>query len=701
MFQIQNKTNFLHRLNYHRVGEYMKNDFEIEVKHVLKNAEREMYELNHPYVGSEHVLLAILKDKSQIRDKLNLLGVSYEIFKNNLIKIVGKSNIRSETILYTPLLKKIIQNSLEIATIENRKVILNDIVISLLESGEGIAIRILLNMNVDLDELYNLIRNGKKENRTLIYKVGKDLNKTINDEHIYKRDKEIKCMEEILLRKNKNNPLLIGEAGVGKTAIVEEFVRLIRENKVPDKLLDYRVIELDTGSLIAGTRFRGDFEEKLGKIIDDVIEDGHIILFIDEIHTLIHCGGADGAIDAANILKPYLARGKLKIIGATTRSEYEKSIKKDKAFDRRFEIINVEEPSLRETEYILKKIKPSYEKYHDVVISDANIKDIVRYSNKYILNRYNPDKAIDIMDLVCAHVQTSRPNSKSILYELNKKKEKLLKNRKYNKVIELELKYKDMNDNNKIQISREDILNVIEYKIDMPVIDNFGKTLSNLDESLKKIVYGEDDQIDRIINLLKGKYLVENTNPLSIILKGPSGVGKSFVATEIANILFGCKHLIKINVNEFKNTSKILSSIKSYPYSVILFENLENANIEMQTYLTNIIKNGYVTYDAEKISLNNSTLFMLYNTRNYMGFGNNSSDIIIDNLRNEVDDVIEFNPIDSKAAVKYIKRECNNVVIPKCDIDNILSLSNINRLGMQGVQKELNKYKISKLLSKV
>ena len=698
----------------------MKNDFEVEVRELLKIAEQEMLNLNHPYVGSEHFLLAVLKSDNNTKNILNRYNLTYEDFKKNLIRTVGKSNKKSDITLYTPLLKRIISNSLDDAYENKTKVKTEYLILEMIEEGEGVAIRILLNMGVDLEELYMALNNKKRnKNEMLIYNIGKVLNK--EKVMVFKREKEIEEVIEVLLRKNKNNPLLVGEAGVGKTSIAEAVATLINEKKVPDELQNYQIVELDTGSLISGTRYRGDFEERLNKIIKEIISSKDIILFIDEIHTLINCGGAEGAIDAANILKPYLAKGDIKIIGATTYKEYKNTIYKDKALDRRFQIIRVDEPSLKNTEFILKNIKKEYEKHHNVIISDNNIKDIVKYSDKYIFNKYNPDKSIDILDLVCAHVKFKRPGNNNILTELEKKKEKLLLKKKYNDVIELELKIKDLKENtNKIQITREDILKVIEYKTNIPVLDSFNKKLNNLSKTLKKHIFGQDHQIDEIVALLKNKYFEDNSKVLSILLIGPSGTGKTLIGKELATNLFGDKNIIIIPMSEYsedysitkligssndiyRTSDCIFSKIKDYPYSILLLDEIDKASKKVRDLFIKIIEEGHIEiYNGDDIHFENITIILTSNIceKNKVGFKNNN--IINSELLNDkVTKVIRLDNIKKKDAIKYIERESSNINITNKEKQELMEKANIEKRGFKGVQKELNNYKISKLLSKV
>ncbi len=707
----------------------MKDKFDLEVKKILKEAEREMFDLNHPYVGSEHMLLGILKVCNSLKELLMSYDLTYKKFKMELINVVGTAHKKSELALYTPLLKRIIADAIDEAKETNNGLVLPvHLLFGMLEEGEGVGIRILLNMGINIDGIYSeLVRmtsTQKKDKTSILFEIGHQITPSL-DERVYKREEELNNLIEILLRKNKNNPLLLGEAGVGKTAIVEELARRIIKEEVPTNLIGYKIVEMDTGSMISGTRYRGEFEDRLEKIIKEAVNSKNIILFIDEIHTLVNCGGAEGAIDAANILKPYLARGDLKVIGATTTKEYKTSIYKDKALDRRFQIVNVEEPSLKDTEYILKHIRPNYEKHHNVLISDENIKDIVKFSDKYIYNRYNPDKSIDILDSVCAHMQLSRPNNNNCLGELNKKKEKFLSNKKYKEALETELRIKDLKENSKVvQISKSDILKVVEYRANIPVLDSFNEKILKLAQVIKSHIYGQDKAIEEVTEALKEKYMVDNTKPLSILLLGATGVGKTYLAKEIANNLFGTKQFLRLDMSELSGESAInkllgsaqgyvgyeddclLSKIKDYPYSIILLDEIEKSSLRVQKLFLEILENGHIRNSkGEMIHFENTTIIMTSNAlmKKSVGFEGQykeNIDYLDKNFLNRIEKIIVLNHIDVNSAKKYIRREATNLTLNNSDIEDLITKSNISELGFRGIQKELNKCKIKKLLTK-
>jgi len=599
-----------------------KNDI---IENILKIAEKEMLELNHPYVGSEHLILALLKNQ-EIINICEEYDLTYEIFKKELIEIIGISNIKTEKILHTPLLKSIINNAKKDAKENNNGIVTpQHLLISILESGDGIGVRILLSLGINLDEIYIELKRNFNPLLNTINKYGYDLSN--NETILLNRDKEIENIIEVLLRKNKNNPLLVGESGVGKTAIVEGLATKIKNGNIP-KLKGYKLFNLDMSLLLAGSKYRGDFEERLNSVIKEVIEQKKIILFIDEIHTIINAGGSEGAIDAANILKPYLSRGELKIIGATTKEEYEKYLKKDKALIRRFDLIEVKEPDYNMTKDILYKLKDNYKKYHNINITKTNLDKILEYSNKFILDRKNPDKVIDVLDSVCSYVK-------------NKKRKKITNN---------------------------DIETIISRKINRKLNIDIIKTLNNITNK----IYGQDKVIKKILDIINS-----NKDFKSILLLGGIGVGKSLSIKTISKELN--VNYINIDMGEYSNYYSInnIYNGENSLYnrlndnSFILFDNIEKCNRNILELILKII-------DERKIKdkeLNNSTIFLsATNKLNYnIGFNNNTSQIEYNDLSvlERVNYIIKYDEINEDTVTKYIKE--NNIKdfdYSKCDYKN-------------------------------
>lgn len=582
------------------------------VKEYMKLAEKEMLKLNHPYVGSEHMILALLKNNS-IKEICDSYDLTYEIFKNELIDIIGKSNVKTTTILHTPLLKSIINDAKKDARENNDGVVTpNHIMISILESGDGIGVRILLSLGIDLEGIYKELKRGYNPIFNEIKKYGYDLSD--NDTKLIGREKELDEIIEVLLRKNKNNPLLVGDAGVGKTAIVEELANRIK-NGVYNKFKGYKIFCLDMSLLLSGSKYRGDFEERLNTVIKEVISNGKIILFIDEIHTIIHAGGSEGAIDACNILKPYLCKDKLKIIGATTKEEYDKYINKDKALVRRFDVIIINEPNIEDTKDILYKIKDKYKMYHGVNITKGNIDMIVNYSDKFLCDKKNPDKSIDLLDSVCSYVKN----------------------------------------NGKEKICKKDIENIISRKINRNLVYDKNIIINNV----KSKVYGQDDIINNIVDI------VSKDGFKSVLLIGGIGVGKSISVREIANemninfILFDMSlysNNYSIN-NIYSGEDSIYNKIKDN--SIILFDNIERANRSVVDIIMGVIEDKKI---KDKLLLN-STIFLsaTSNIKYGIGFSKSIDVVKYDNKKviDGVDYVINFNNIDSEAVSKFV--EFNNI----------------------------------------
>lgn len=405
---------------------------------ILKSSEKEALNLNHQYIGTEHFILSILKIDNEIKDILNNSNITYNNYLNEINKLMI-NNKKSNLISYTPLFKKIL-----ISQNKNKDITPKDVFIEILEYGEGIGITILNNLNINLNKLYNELINKND------YEYGINLNEYVKNkdyEPITGREKELENLIEILLRKNKNNPLLIGEPGIGKTALVESLAYKINSKDVPNELLNKKIISINISKIVSGTRYRGEFEEKLHKLIEHFEQNNNLIIFFDEIHTIVGAGGAEGAIDASNIIKPYIARNKLKIIGATTTKEYYKSIYNDGALNRRFQTIVLKEPTPQETLNILLNSKKYYEKYHNVHITNKQLKTIVDLSTKYIKDRYNPDKSLDMLDKICSKIKYKSYNTSNNIKinELERQKLIFIKNKDYKKAKQISNKINNHN----------------------------------------------------------------------------------------------------------------------------------------------------------------------------------------------------------------------------------------------------------------
>ena len=490
--------------------------FSEEVRKVLLGAKKEMQSLRHSYVGTEHLVLSILKKNNIISDRFKSYGISYDTFKKEVINVMGIGNKENEWFIYTPLLKKVIENSIILSKEKNSKEVTLDILfLSLIEEGEGVAYRLFIKLGIDVDTFFEDLNQNrrfkKQKNKLIIDEFGINLNKKVIDDEIdpvIGRDDEVNRVIEILCRRTKNNPLLIGDAGVGKTAIVEELARRIVNGNVPIKLQNKRIISVSMASLVSGTKYRGEFEERIIKLLKEVEEVNDVIIFIDEIHTLVGAGGAEGAIDASNILKPALARGKVNIIGATTTMEYKKFIEDDKALSRRFQTVVINEPDDEKVYNILKKIKPIYEDFHNVIIEDDILRLIISLSNKYLYNRKQPDKSIDILDEICSKVSvvedsiSKKTNSfKNLLKNIKNLKNDAIINSNFDQALSLreeelkleskinKLDIKMMKNSKKRKVSSEMIAEVIKSKSNIPVYELLPS--DSVVKDLKKLVNGK------------------------------------------------------------------------------------------------------------------------------------------------------------------------------------------------------------------
>ena len=616
-------------------------------------------------------------------------------------------------------------------------------------------------MGIDVEELYDefngrlIKKNNRRNKKLLVEDLGTNLTeKAKNNEldPVIDRENIVNRLIEILCRRTKNNPILIGKAGVGKTAIVEELARLIEKEQVPNKISNKKIISLDMASAVSGTKYRGEFEERMKKIIKELEDNDDIILFIDEIHTLVGAGGAEGAIDASNILKPALARGKIRCIGATTYDEYKKFIEKDSALDRRFQKITVNEPSLSETKDILSKLKPIYEKYHHVKIDNKIVESIIDLSEKYIYDRSRPDKCIDILDEVCSKVSIKENKQtkdikkiKEKLKKINKEKNSLIiennieKAYQYRKeetnlistLNELETNYKlDIK-----EVTMEDIAIVINNKTNIPIYEILGdnsKTIKTIEDNLKKEIIGQDEAIDKIMKITKKIKLGYKDNKVnSLLFVGSSGVGKTMLSKLFAKYTVGLDNFIRLDMSEYSDATSInkimgsspgyvgyddnkniLEEIRNKPNAIILLDEIEKAHPLVINLLYQILDYGKIKDSKGNIiRFDNNIIIMTSNigyNENKVGFNELNKNNIINSLKNElsisfinrIDDIIVFNNLSEEIISKIIKNKINTiknkykdkikVLISNKVINDIVTESNYNIFGARRIDKIIN-----------
>lgn len=736
-------------------------NFTEEARKILVMAKKEMTSLKHPYVGSEHLLLAILKKDNSVSQKLKSYDLDYDKVREEIINIIGIGKKESEWFLYTPLLKRVIENAIIDSKNNNGEVKIEHLFASLLEEGEGVAIRIMLSMDIDLDELYNdfviqLSTPKKKKNKKklLLEELGIDLTKKALEgklDPVIGRETEIKRILEVLSRRTKNNPILIGEAGVGKTAIVEELSRRIVSGDVPMSLRNKRIISLDMATAVAGTKYRGEFEDRIRKILKEIEDNDDIILFIDEIHTLVGAGGAEGAIDASNIFKPALARNKLRCIGATTTLEYKKFIEKDGALDRRFQKVTVEAPNKETVKDILRKLKTIYEKYHFVTISDSMLDLIIELSEKYVYDRNQPDKAIDILDEVCARVSLKENKNikkynelkKELTNIIKKKKEYILNNNFeeasnckekenfiMNELNNLEIKVRDRS---KKDVTKEDIAEVVHLKTKIPVYEILNdnvKIIKDLEHKLKDKIIGQDEALKELIHIAKKiKLGFRDTNKCySMMFMGPSGVGK----TELSKIFGKCmtgNNIIKLDMSEFSESHSIskivgappgyvgyddnrniLEEIRNKPYSVLILDEIEKAHPNIINLLFQILDDSKVKdSNGNVVRFDNVIILMTsnvgFNDIN-IGFNKKEDSVLMSKLKenfsipfvNRIDNIITFNYLTKdniqslinkklKAIKEKYKKKNIEVKLGNKVINEIINLSNYKEYGARKLDK--------------
>ena len=662
-------------------------------KQVLVLAQQQANYFKHQAIGTEHLLLALTMEKNGVAAKVLQSFVVTEVdVREEIEHIVGYGNLQrrgADTYLpYSPRTRYVLERAREHAKLFNvEKVGTEHILLALLEDDKTISSRILAALNIDLRKVKNItyrtmgvdattanrtrkklaLSEKKQDNGTpTLDELARDLTEMVRKDQIdpvVGRDNEIKRVVQILSRRTKNNPVLLGEPGVGKTAVAEGFSQKIVNGEVPDNLKNKRVMMLDMGSLVAGTKYRGEFEDRLKKIIEEIREDGNVILFIDEMHTLIGAGGAEGAIDASNILKPALARGEVQVIGATTLNEYQKYVEADAALERRFASVTINEPTPEVGLTILKGLRPKYEKHHQLQITDEALESAVKLSKRYIASRFLPDKAIDLMDEAAARVRINNAQKvdkvsaiKKKLSELSQEKTEALLKEDFEKAAEIrneELKIqeklekqiqrdKDEEDSNnyRVKVTAEDIAEVVSEWTGVPVTQinrSEGDRLIRLEKILHNRVIGQDEAVKAVSKAIRRARsgLKDPTRPIgSFMFLGPTGVGKTELAKALAEAMFGSENsMIRIDMSEYMEkytTSRLIGSppgyvgydeggqltekVRNNPYSVVLLDEVEKAHNDVFNILLQVLDDGFLTDSkGRKVDFRNTIIIMTSN----------------------------------------------------------------------------------------
>lgn len=733
--------------------------FSEEAQRVLVDAQKEMSELKHPYIGSEHLLLAILKNNQDLVNKFKKYKITYKSFKEELINLVGIGDNTPDLLLYSTTLKTILENVIIESRETGDEISVNELLLSLLNEGEGKAIRILLSLGVDINKLYSDISEKrkikqKKSKKLIVEELGVDLTKRAKNNEldpVIGRDIELNRVIEILSRRTKNNPLLIGEAGVGKTAIAEELARRIVSGNVPMPLKNKRIISVDMACTVAGTKYRGEFEERIKKMVKELEDNDDVIIFIDEIHTLVGAGGAEGAIDASNILKPALARGKLKLIGATTISEYKKFIEKDNALDRRFQKVFVEEPDKSNLKNILMNLKSIYEAYHGVKIEEKLIDKIIELSDRYIYDRCEPDKSIDILDEVCTKVSLKEAKEEKEIIKLSdcltkiqKEKNNAIINQNYDKAYSLKedeeelqskinkLKLDYMRKEKVKKVKLKDIVEVVSSKTKIPINEiskDYITSINEIEKTLKENIIGQDEAINKLIDISKKIKLGINdkNKSYSVLFCGSTGTGKTYLSKLFAENLVGKNNVIKLDMSEYSESisinkiigspagyvgyddnKNILEEIRNKPYSVLILDEIEKAHKSVLNFFLNILDEGNCKDSSGKtVRFDNVLIIMTSNayvSKSLMGFNKNTTnnsleDFFSKEFINRIDEIVPFNKFTEEDINKIIIKEANKCY-KKYNSENIISLDMINRIIKESNYEEYGVRKLCKAVRK-
>jgi len=749
--------------------------FTERARKVILLAKEEAKKFNHDYIGTEHILLGLLKEgKGVAAAVLKSLGLSLNKIRLEIEKLVkpGPPTKIEGDIPFTSRAKKVIELAMEEArSLGHNYIGTEHLLLGLIAEGEGVASQVLLNLGLDLDKVRKEVmmllgsatpgftgfipnvpkaKTITKTKTPALDAFGRDLTKLAKEnklDPVIGRENEINRVIQILSRRTKNNPVLLGEAGVGKTAIVEGLAQKIVKDDIPEILRDKRVVILDLASMVAGTKYRGQFEERIKTVLDEIKRAEDIIIFIDELHTLVGAGGAEGAIDASNILKPALARGEIQCIGATTLDEYRKNVEKDAALERRFQTIMVDAPTTKETIDILKGLRERYEAHHRVKITDDAIEAAARLSDRYISGRFLPDKAIDVIDESCSKARlstmTAPPDLKKQENEvkrISKEKEQAVNNQDFEKAAKLRDEERKAKENlekakeewrkkhidKKIEIGEEDVAGIVASWTGIPVIrleEKESERLLKMEEEIHKRVIGQDEAVSVIANAVRRSRtgLKNPKRPVgSFIFLGPTGVGKTLLARALADFMFGDEEaIIQLDMSEYMekfNVSRLVGAPPGYvgyeeggqltervrrkPYSVILLDEIEKAHPDIFNMLLQVLEEGRLTDSfGRQVDFKNTILIMTSNVgadlirrRGSLGFKAQSEDLTYEEMKEKLMDEVKktfkpefLNRIDDIIVFRALSRK---------DLEKIVEIEVgevKERLREQGVTIELTK----------
>ena len=719
-------------------------------------------QLGHNYIGTEHILYGLVKEGEGIAAKvLNNKGITEENVKEKIEELLGIGKEIKETLGFTPRTKRVLENAfLEAKRIGYNYIGTEHLLLAIMKEEDCVAVRIITDLDVEISKIYSEIakvineeeydkdikrdkthERGSSANTTTLNQFGEDLTLQAENgkfDNIIGRDKEIERIIQILSRRTKNNPCLIGEPGVGKTAIVEGLAEKIIMGEVPEGLKDKRIVSMDISGMVAGAKYRGDFEERIKKALNEVKRVGDVILFIDEVHTIVGAGAAEGAIDAANILKPLLARGEIQLIGATTIEEYRKYIEKDSALERRFSTVDIGEPTEAQTIEIIKGIRDKYEAHHNVKITDEAINAAVSLSVRYITDRFLPDKAIDLIDESASQVRMrifTEPDEMKVLEEkievISKEKEEAIYNQDFEKAASLRdaeneargkyereiSKWRKRKNRDIIEIGEENIAEIISKWTGIPVqklTEDENEKLKHLEEKLHERVVGQDEAVEAVSKAIRrGRVgLKDPKRPIgSFLFLGPTGVGKTELSKALAEILFENENaIIRLDMSEYmeaQSVSKLIGSPPGYigfegggqltekvrrkPYSVVLFDEIEKAHPDVMNILLQILEDGRLTdSQGREVNFKNTVIIMTSNLgarhiteKKSLGFSSrlnlqNEDNKIknIENAKNEYEEI-------KKEVIKELKHELRPEFINR--IDEIIVFHKLNREDIKNI----------------